>query len=458
MPLDINLFRSEKGGKPDLVRESEKKRGRDAKLVDEIIEKDEAWRKKIFEMEQLQKQINDVSKEVGQRKKADKTDKCEDLVQKSSNLKQEIPILEAATQAAVKERDALLHKVGNLVDETVPVNTDEKHNAVLRTWGQPPKRDQEAGTPGNLHHHQLMAKLDMYESKQAVEMAGHRAYFLKGVGVMLNMALQQYGMSFLRKRGYSPVQPPLFMRKDVMETTAELKDFEESLYRIPVKEGGEERDDLYLIATSEQPISALHRNEALEEKQLPMRYAGLSTCFRKEAGSSGRDMWGLFRVHQFEKVEQFCYVEPEKSKEAHEEMIKVAEEFYQSLEIPYRVVAIVSGALNDAAAKKYDLEAWFPGHGEYKELVSVSNCTDYQARAMNIRLGHDKKEKDAARRFVHLLNGTLVATERCMCCIVENCQTEEGIRVPKVLVPFMDDMEFIPFPKVAEETPKTVKK
>lgn len=228
------------------------------------------------------------------------------------------------------------------------------------------------------------------------------------------------------------------------------------------EKGGKEiadDDKCYLIATSEQPISAYHRGEWVPEPELPLQYAGISTCFRKEAGAAGRDMWGIFRVHQFEKVEQFVLCKPEASWEKHEEMIGIAEEFYKSLELPYRVVNIVSGALNNAAAKKYDLEAWFPGYGTYRELVSCSNCTDYQARALGVRCGATKKTGAKATPYVHMLNATLCATERTMCCIVENYQTEKGVRVPAVLQPFMGGIEFLDFkPAQIEKHLKRIQK
>jgi seryl-tRNA synthetase len=212
------------------------------------------------------------------------------------------------------------------------------------------------------------------------------------------------------------------MLKDMMAKTAQLEQFDEELYKVV---DGEESNDKYLIATSEQPISALHADEWLQSSYpLPIRYAGYSTCFRREAGAHGKDAWGIFRVHQFEKVEQFVITDPEKSWEMFDEMIGYSEEFYKSLGIPYRVVAIVSGALNNAAAKKYDLEAWFPFQGEYKELVSCSNCTDYQSRNLNIRYGA-VSQTDGMKKYIHCLNSTLCATERALCCIMENYQTEE---------------------------------
>jgi len=249
------------------------------------------------------------------------------------------------------------------------------------------------------------------------------------------------------------------MKKEVMSQAAELKDYDDVLYK--VTEGPEHSDlDKYLIATSEQPITALYRNKVIDKHQLPIRFGGISTCFRKEAGSSGRDIRGIFRCHQFEKVEQFCIVDEEKSKEEHERIREVSERFYQSLGFPYRVVNIVSGEINDAASKKYDLEAWFPGDdngkGKYRELVSASNCLDFQSRRMDTRAGHGNDQQ-----FPHMLNSTLVATQRCMCCLLENYQTDKGIKVPRVLVPFMAGMEFIPFVKAPpkdEEAEKAKKK
>jgi len=234
------------------------------------------------------------------------------------------------------------------------------------------------------------------------------------------------------------------MRKDVMAQTAQLSDFDDQLYKVV---GNKDDEDLYLIATSEQPISAMYKDEWLDPKELPIKYGGFSSCFRKEAGAHGKDTWGIFRIHQFEKIEQFVITTPENSWAEMESMIKVAEEFYQSLKLPYRVINIVSGALNDAAAKKYDLEAWFPGYEAFRELVSCSNCTDFQSRAMDVKIrAINKKESDKENKYVHMLNGTLCATERTLCCILENYQTKEGIRVPEVLIPYVGT-DFIPYTK-----------
>lgn len=261
--------------------------------------------------------------------------------------------------------------------------------------------------------------------------------------MLLNQALINYGLATLTAKEYTPAQPPFFLKKEVMEATCQLSDFAENLYQV---EGGDDGSERYLTATSEQPISAMHMGEWLHPDTLPKRYAGISTCFRKEAGSHGRDVWGIFRVHQFEKVEQFIYCDPTKSEEEFEQMVSTAESFYQGLKLPYQVINIASGALNDAAAVKYDLEAWFPGYNAFRELVSCSNCTDYQARALETRFA---KRGIDDKLYVHMLNGTMCATERTMCCIVENYQTPEGLNIPEVLQPYMNGIKFIPYNQAA---------
>jgi seryl-tRNA synthetase len=289
-----------------------------------------------------------------------------------------------------------------------------------------------------LNHYDIMEKLGGLQTVPGTKIAGERAYFITGDLVRLNLALQAYGLDFLHKRGYDPIYPPFFMNKETMEKVAQLEQFDEELYRV-----SGDGDAKYLIATSEQPIAAYYADKWMEKESLPKRFAGLSTCFRKEAGKHGKDMAGIFRVHQFEKVEQFIVTDPKTSWERLDEMIKYSEEFYESLGLSYRVVSIVSGKLNNAASKKIDLEAWFPASQSYRELVSCSNCTDYQARRVGTRYGQGKTSDE--KEFVHMLNGTLCATTRTMCCIVENYQTEDGVIIPPVLRPFMSNTEKILF-------------
>lgn len=280
-----------------------------------------------------------------------------------------------------------------------------------------------------------MLALDMVDTNRGTQIAGHRGYFLKDFGVLLSQALINYGLAFLRNKKYTLLQPPQYMFKDIIAETVQLSDYDENLYKMP----NGTSEEKYLIATSEQPISAYHRHETIPMAALPIKYCGISTCFRKEAGAHGKDIQGIFRVHQFEKIEQFCLTTPDKSWDMFEEIISISEEFYKTLGLHYQIVSIVSGALNNAAAKKYDLEAWFPEAQKYRELVSFSNCTNYQSISMNIRTGEAKNKE-----YVHCLNATLCATERTMCCLVENYQTIDGFIVPEVLRPYMGT-DFIPY-------------
>jgi len=282
----------------------------------------------------------------------------------------------------------------------------------------------------------------MGDVERGTKVAGGRGYFLKGDGVLLNQAIIQLALAHLTTKGYTPLQTPFFMKRDAMAQCAQLAEFHEALYKVSERDDSPEDELKYLIATSEQPIACYHSGEKLDKAQFPIRYAGYSTCFRKEAGKHGKDTLGVFRTHQFEKVEQFVLTTPENG-ESWEEMKKMLDSsasFYEALEIPYRVVNIVSGELNDAAAKKFDLEAWFPGSKAFRELVSCSNCTDYQSRRLDVRYGNEK-----GAQFCHMLNSTLTACERTMCCLVENYQTDEGIVLPDPLVPFMGGRKLIKF-------------
>lgn len=438
--LDINLFRVEKGGNPELLKESQRKRGKSVEVVDQVISLDQEWIKLRFQVDQLNKEARVVQTRIAERMKA-KEDATELVAERGAILvkRDEVEKVMEEKEQSVK---SLLCSMGNPVHASVVDSLDEANNGLVREW-KPAEMEAVEQKAGWLPHHQVLLRLDGYDGERGTKVVGHRGYFLRGWGLRLNQALINYGLDFLNKRGYCCLQTPFMMRKEVMAKCAQLEDFDEQLYKVT---GADE--DLYLIATSEQPIASYHMDEWFDEpaKQLPLRYAGYSTCFRKEAGSHGKDTWGLFRIHQFEKVEQFVLCEPEHSWTLFEEMIGHSEAFYQSLGFAYRVVSIVSGALNNAAAKKYDLEAWFPAMGNYRELVSCSNCTDYQSRRLEIRCG-PKKMGEREKRYVHCLNSTLTATERTLCCLLENYQTAEGLRVPTVLQPYLGNTEFIPFAK-----------
>ncbi|KAK4595930.1 hypothetical protein RGQ29_014141 [Quercus rubra] len=363
---------------------------------------------------------------------------CEDaseMIKNTEENKKSAAEKEAEVREVFQQLNSKLLLIGNLVHDSVPVDNDEANNKVVRSWGE--KRLE----PKLKNHVDLVELLGIADLKKGADIAGGRGFYLKGDGVRLNQALINFGLDFLEKRGYTLLQTPFFMRKEVMAKCAQLAQFDEELYKVTG-----EGDDKYLIATAEQPLCAYHLEDWIHPSELPIRYAGYSSCFRKEAGAHGRDTLGIFRVHQFEKVEQFCITSPDNNEswDMHEEMIKNSEDFYKMLNLPYQVVSIVSGALNDAASKKYDLEAWFPASQAYRELVSCSNCTDYQARRMETRYGQ-KKSNEQTKKYVHLLNSTLTATERTMCCILENYQREDGVEIPEALREFMGGKTFLPF-------------
>ncbi|CAM1510965.1 Fc.00g084780.m01.CDS01 [Cosmosporella sp. VM-42] len=455
--LDIEDFIEERGGNPEAIRESQRRRGDPVELVDEVINLWQEARKTQYGVTQIGTQINGVQKEIGLKKRA--KEDATDLLKQKEELTKQKKDQEDLAAAKNKELRAKARLVGNYVHNSVHVSDNEDNNQIVRTWA--PQGFDEAKKQA-LSHHEVLWRLGGYDPIRGVKLVGHRGYCLTGYGMFLNMALINYGTELLFNKGYTPNQPPFFLDREQMAKTAQLSQFDEELYR--VSEGGENSDsDRYLIATSEQPLSCLHADEWIQPGELPIKYAGYSTCFRKEAGSHGRDAWGVFRVHQFEKVEQFVLCNPDDSWKHFDEMMATSEEFYQSLGLPYQVVGIVSGALNNAAAKKYDLEAWFPYQSEYKELVSCSNCTDYQTRELEIRHGSKKGKTivgSGKKEYVHALNATLCATERTLCCVLENYQTEEGLVVPEVLRKYIPGQpEFLPFVKDApEKSEKTDKK
>lgn len=356
------------------------------------------------------------------------------MIKKAEENKRLAAVVDAEAREALTLLNSKLEQIGNLVHDSVPVSDDEANNAVVRTWGE---NQVESGLK---NHVELCKLLGIADFEKGAQVAGSRGYYIEGIGVDLHEALKNFALDFLEDRGFKKSIPPFSMRQDVMAKCAQLQEFDEELYKLTG-----EGEDKYLIATSEQPLCAHHKDEWFHPSQLPKKYAGFSYCFRTEAGSHGQETLGLFRTHEFAKVEQFCVTSPNgnDSWDMHEEMIKNSEDFYKVLNIPYRVVNIVSGALNGAAAKKYDLEGWFPASQKYRELVSCSNCTDYQSRKLEIRYG--KMGNENTKQYVHLLNSTLTAIGRTMCCILENYQRKDGVEVPEVLREYMRGKTFLPF-------------
>ncbi len=415
--LDIKVFRDN----PEIIIDSEKKRFRDTENVEKVIEYDTLWREGERKLNSLRSEKNKLSKSF---KKAKEEGNLDEVIARSKEVAAEIKELTSKNVEYFQLREDYRYKVGNVIDEEVPISDTEDDNVVVRTYGEKPDFDFEA-----LNHVDLIEKIDGADLETAASIAGARFYYLKRDILHLNLALIQFALSELEEEGYIPMQTPFFVKSEVAAETSELGEFEETLYKV-------ENEDLYLIATAEQTLAALHRDQIISPEELPLRYCALSTCFRKEAGSHGKDTLGIFRVHQFEKIEQFIFCEPEDSKKQHEKLMEVTERIYQKLGLPYQIIAIVSSALNDNAAIKYDLEAWFPGSGTYRELVSCTNCKDYQARKTKTRVG---KAGSGDAQTLHTLNSTAIATERTMCCILENYQQADGsVKVPEVLVPYMN--------------------
>ena len=337
----------------------------------------------------------------------------------------DLAALEREREEARRRYEGLALAVPNLVDGSVPAGAGAADNVEVRRWGEAARP-----APGAADHIDLSARLGWVDLERAAKVSGSRFYYLKGDLVRLNHALIRYALDFLAGRGYTPVQPPYMINRAAMEGAVIADDFEDVIYKV-------EGEDLFLIGTSEHAMAAMHAGEILDGGGLPVRYAGVSPCFRKEAGAHGRDQKGIFRVHQFDKVEQFAFARPEESAREHERMLGAAEEFYRSLGIPHRVVLLCAGDLGKVSAKTWDIEAWMAGQGAYREVVSCSNCWEYQARRLKIRF---RDRTDEGTRYLHTLNGTLVATTRVLVAIMENFQTADGhVDVPGALKKYMGE-------------------
>ncbi len=386
-------------------------------VVDELVQDYTQWKLLKKEADDLRHIRNNLSQQINEAKKKGKDAKT--LFQQSKALPEAIENTEEKSRLLREKINEALKKLPNFLHSSVPVAQKEEDNEVVRVSGKPTKLSFEPKS-----HVDLLQTLDLADIDRAGKVAGARFYYLKNELVELDEAVITFALNFLKKKKYTLMRTPDVLRREIIVGAAELADFEETLYKI-------EGDDLFLIATAEHALASLHSGEMLDK--LPLRYAGISSCYRREAGAHGKDTKGIFRVHEFRKVEQFVYSSEEESWDILEELIFNAEEIFSALGLPYRVVNIVSGELNNAAAKKYDLEAWMPAQKAYREMGSCSNCTDYQARKLNIRY---KKGNEA--KFCHLLNGTALATPRVLVAIMENYQQADGtILVPKALQPYV---------------------
>ena len=418
--------------------------------LDALFNADKQRRDLIVELQHVKHQKNVLSKEISERKK--RKEDVSSKIHEMGEIGMEISRLEEESRINEESFSKYIRSLPNFFHETVPLGKDENDNKITREYNgnlkvikKPTdgieKSEKEIivnkEVPGILqikNHIDLTDGLGLIDLERAGKISGSRFYFLKNEMVKLSMALANFAIDYLIKEGYTVVQPPFMIRRDAMEGAVILSDFEETIYKI-------ENEDLYMIGTSEHPLASMHMNEILNGKNLPIRYGGISTCFRKEAGAHGKDMKGLFRVHQFEKVEQFVFCKPEESWKEHERLLQITEKFYEILEIPFRTIILCSGDLGKVSAKTYDIEAWFPAQNSYREICSCSNCTDYQARSLRIRYRNNPNDQTS---LVHTLNSTLVAIQRTLVAILENYQTVKGtIIVPEALKKYMGGIDEI---------------
>ncbi len=416
--LDVKLLRES----PEVIRADLRKRGMLEKLtlVDDAVKADAEWRSAKAQAEALRHELNEANRVIADLARKKQPIQPEQLkVAEFSKRLDEFAKVQDDQQRAL---EGIMMALPNILHESVPVGKDDTENVTVRAWG-----DERAFDFEPKDHIEVLAGLGMVDMERAAKISGARFFFLKGDAVKLEHAIMRYAMDVLSAKGFTPVEPPFMMRREPYGGVTDLNDFGPVIYKV-------EGEDLYMIATSEHPLVAMHSDEIVQGADLPLKYCGFSPCFRVEAGAHGKDTKGIFRTHQFYKVEQIAFARPEESWPLHEQLIANAEEIFRSLGLRYRVVNVCTGDMGTVAAKKYDLEAWMPVQGRYREMVSCSNCTDYQSRRLKIRF-RDKQSE--ATRLVHTLNSTAVTT-RVLVAIVENFQQSDGtVKIPEVLLPYM---------------------
>lgn len=423
--LDIKLVREN----PEKIRRNlERRSDADAlQLLDDLIIYDREWRKKLSKTNELRHERRKITNEVASRKKAG--EKVKQLIDKARKLDADIDVSNQQAERLKQRANHVLMKLPNLLHESVPIGRDEEDSVRVRLWGTPPKFHFK---PKN--HLQIAKGLGIMDDERGAKVAGHGFLYLKNELVLLDLALQHFAIDFMLERKYELVEPPFMMRKKPYEGVTDLSDFEGVMYKI-------ENEDLFLIATAEHPLAAMLMNEVLLKDNLPIKLVGISPCFRKEVGTHGKYTKGLFRMHQFNKVEQFILCLPEESWNLHEELQQNAEKLYQALGLHHEVVNVCTGDIGSLAAKRYDINIWMVD-GIFREIGSNSNCTDYQARRLNIR--YRAKEGQAPIGFVHTVNNTAIATSRTMLAVLEQYQQEDGsVQIPPVLTKFMDGLKVI---------------
>lgn len=423
--FDIKLIREQ----PEMVKENLKKRHDPGilKMVDQLIENDKSWRERVAEINNLRQKRNEISLEIAKLKKSGKS--ADKKLKEAAKIPEEIKKLEKEVADLEGKNKNFLMKIPNLLHETVPYGKDESENVEIKKWGKPPKFDFK---PKN--HLEILEGLDMIDTERAAKITGHGFYYLKGDAVLLDLAIQRLALDLLRSRGFTIIEPPFMMKRKPYEGVVDLSDFENVMYKV-------ENEDLYMIATSEHPMIASHIDEVFDKKELPVKWAGVSACFRKEVGAHGKYTKGLFRVHQFNKIEQIVFCLPEQSWKILEELQKNSEDLYQALGLHYRVVNVCTGDIGIIAAKKYDTEVWMADN-QFREIGSNSNCTDYQARRLNIKFKEGEGKPPIG--FVHTLNNTALATSRTILAILEQFQQKDGsVKIPEVLVPYMSGIKVL---------------
>ncbi len=428
---------------PDKLMESQQRRGEGTEKVEKAIELDKKWRKTLKEVNELRHQRNEVSKKIKSAKKDDK----QELISKAKELSDKVKQDEKELKEIEEERNKVLLSIPNILHSSVPMGEGDTQNVPVKYWGKPKVYSEHLDQFEDNVEHEVVNKRPVghadsvegagwVDTQRAGKVAGSRFYYMFDDLVWLDYAIMLHSMNTLGKKGFKLTSPPFMMKREPYEGVTSFDDFEEVIYKL-------DDENLYLIATSEHPLAALHMNEVLEEDQLPLLYAGVSPCFRREAGAHGKDTKGIFRVHQFNKVEQFVYCLPENSWDWHEKLLENAETIVQELGIPYRVVNICTGDLGIVAAKKYDIEMWMPSQGKYREVISCSNCTDWQSYRLDIRYSEEKGKP--SKGFVHTLNSTAMATSRAITAIVENFQMEDGrVEIPEILNKFLEPNEAAP--------------
>jgi len=414
--LDPKIIRDE----PEKIKKMLKDRSVDFDF-DNMLELDKKRRNLIKQTDELRKKRNQMSIAIGKAKKLNEDASV--LLTDMGKISKELDKLELSQKSIETSYTDLAFSIPNMIHESVPIGPDESANVEIRKWGSIPNFDFDAKG-----HEEIAEKLGLLDLQRAAKIAGARFYYLKGDLVKLAYAVTAFAFEFLTEKGYKLIQPPYMINRKSMEGAIIAEDFEDVIYKV-------QDDDLYLIGTSEHAIASMYSDEILDGKSLPDRFGSISPCFRKEAGAHGKDQKGIFRVHQFEKFEQFVFAKPEDSETEQEKMIGHTEEFYQKLGIPHRVILLSSGDMGKVSAKTFDIEAWMPSQNAYREICSVSNCIDYQARRLKIRFREKTNEET---QYVHTLNGTLVAIERTLVAIIENFQTNDGhIIIPEVLQKYL---------------------